>query len=56
MPPAVQHLHSMGKQFEQGLERLRIMEETNWYCGATSTVLGGHQSIGIKALLLHVMG
>lgn len=31
----------------------RIMEETNRHCGATAVVIGGHQSIGIKALLLH---
>ena len=31
----------------------RVMEETNRYCGSTAVILGGHQSIGIKALLLH---
>jgi acyl-CoA dehydrogenase family protein 9 len=31
----------------------RIMEETNRHCGATAVVIGGHQSIGIKALILH---
>jgi acyl-CoA dehydrogenase family protein 9 len=31
----------------------RVMEETNRRCGASAVVLGGHQSIGIKALLLH---
>lgn len=31
----------------------RIMEETNRHCGATAVIVGGHQSIGIKALLLH---
>ncbi len=31
----------------------RIMEETNRRCAASAVVLGGHQSIGIKALLLN---
>jgi acyl-CoA dehydrogenase family protein 9 len=31
----------------------RIMEETNRRCGASAVVLGGHQSIGIKALLMY---
>lgn len=31
----------------------RIMEETNRHCGSTAVIIGGHQSIGIKALLLH---
>lgn len=31
----------------------RVMEECNRYCGATAVVIGGHQSIGIKALLMH---
>ncbi|MEM7248843.1 MAG: acyl-CoA dehydrogenase family protein [Acidobacteriota bacterium] len=30
----------------------RMMEETNRHCGSVAVVLGGHQSIGIKALLL----
>lgn len=31
----------------------RVMEETNRRCGASAVVLGGHQSIGIKALLMY---
>ncbi len=31
----------------------RIMEETNRYCASTAVIIGGHQSIGIKALILH---
>jgi acyl-CoA dehydrogenase family protein 9 len=31
----------------------RVMEETNRHCASTAVILGGHQSIGIKALLLH---
>src|SRR5437868_472046 len=31
----------------------RVMEECNRHCGATAVIIGGHQSIGIKALILH---
>ena len=31
----------------------RVMEECNRYCASTAVIMGGHQSIGIKALLLH---
>lgn len=34
----------------------RIVEECNRWCGSTAVIVGGHQSIGIKALLLHGNG